>query len=304
MIKKREERCSPVKVWDRKELIEVPEVGIGAIRFVYDTMVGRLLAQTILCRKFVSDIYGWWQHTSWSKKKVEKFIAQYNISVDDCTVQDFPNFNAFFTRKRRSVEDLTAPGELPAIADSKLSAIPIRRRSRFAVKGVYYTVGELLENRALAREYEGGMCLIFRLAPDDYHRYAFPDKGTAEPTQQIQGVLHSVNPIAGSMGVYRRNTRHYTVLHTEHFGDVIQMEVGALLVGKICNHGRRSFEKLEEKGYFAYGGSTVILLCKKDTVTIDRDILEYSARGIETKVRLGERVGQSYELSLLSESEM
>ena len=282
-----------MKVWNRKELVEVPEVGIGAIRFVYGTVFGRLLAKGILCRKFVSDIYGWWQKSSLSKGKVEKFMEQYNIKVDDCTQQTFPNFNAFFTRQRKCIQDLTAPKELPAIADSKLSALPIGRDSRFTVKDVDYTVAELLENEDLAKAYEGGMCLIFRLAPDDYHRYSFPDRGTAEDTHEIKGVLHTVNPIAGTMKVYRRNTRHYTVLRTEHFGEMIQMEVGALLVGKICNHGHRSFKKLEEKGYFAYGGSTVILLCKKNTVAIDRDILDYSAKGIETKVRLGERIGQA-----------
>lgn len=282
-----------MQVWDRKELVEVPEVGIGAIRFVYGTVLGRLLAKGILCRKFVSDLYGLWQKSPLSRSKVKKFMEEYNISVEDCTEQDFPNFNAFFTRQRKAVEDHTAPHELPAIADSKLSALPIDRNSRFTVKGVEYTLPELLEDEILAKRYEGGLCLIFRLAPDDYHRYAFPDRGTAEDTHEIPGVLHTVNPIAGSMRVYRRNSRHYTVLHTEHFGEMIQMEVGALLVGKICNHGHRSFRKLEEKGYFAYGGSTVILLCRKDRVKIDGDILDYSAKGIETKVHLGERIGEA-----------
>lgn len=282
-----------MQVWDRKELVEVPEVGIGAIRFVYGTVLGRLLAKGILCRKFVSDLYGLWQKSPLSRSKVKKFMEEYNISVEDCTEQDFPNFNAFFTRQRKAVEDHTAPHELPAIADSKLSALPIDRNSRFTVKGVEYTLPELLEDEILAKRYEGGLCLIFRLAPDDYHRYAFPDRGTAEDTREIPGVLHTVNPIAGSMRVYRRNSRHYTVLHTEHFGEMIQMEVGALLVGKICNHGHRSFRKLEEKGYFAYGGSTVILLCRKDRIKIDGDILDYSAKGIETKVHLGERIGEA-----------
>ena len=282
-----------MQVWDRKELVEVPEVGIGAIRFVYGTVLGRLLAKGILCRKFVSDLYGLWQKSLLSRSKVKKFMEEYNISVEDCTEQDFPNFNAFFTRRRKAVEDHTAPHELPAIADSKLSALPIDRNSRFTVKGVEYTLPELLEDEILAKRYEGGLCLIFRLAPDDYHRYAFPDRGTAEDTREIPGVLHTVNPIAGSMRVYRRNSRHYTVLHTEHFGEMIQMEVGALLVGKICNHGHRSFRKLEEKGYFAYGGSTVILLCRKDRIKIDGDILDYSAKGIETKVHLGERIGEA-----------
>ena len=282
-----------MQVWNRKELVEVPEVGIGAIRFVYGTVLGRLLAKGILCRKFVSDLYGLWQKSPLSRSKVKKFMEEYGISAEDCTEQDFPNFNAFFTRQRKAVEDHTAPHELPAIADSKLSALPIDRNSHFTVKGVEYTLPELLENETLAKRYEGGLCLIFRLAPDDYHRYAFPDRGTAEDTQEIRGVLHTVNPIAGSMGVYRRNSRHYTVLHTEHFGEMIQMEVGAMLVGKIRNYGHRSFRKLEEKGYFEYGGSTVILLCRKGQVKIDRDILDYSAKGIETKVHLGERIGEA-----------
>lgn len=282
-----------MELWNRKELIEVPEVGIGAIRFTYGTIVGRMLAKGILCRKWVSDVYGLWQKSSLSKRKVKKFMKKYNISVDDCTEQEFSNFNDFFTRQRKQIEDQTAPHELPAVADSRLSALPIDRDSRFSVKGVEYTMAELLENEERAKAYEGGMCLIFRLAPDDYHRYSFPDRGTAEDTYEIPGVLHTVNPIAGSMKVYRRNTRHYTILRTEHFGEMIQMEVGAMLVGKICNHGYRSFKKLEEKGYFAYGGSTVILLCKKDKVVIDEDILDYSAKGIETKVRLGERIGRA-----------
>lgn len=280
-----------MQVWDREKLIELPEVGAGAIRFVYGTVIGRLLARGILCRKFVSKLYGSWQKSRFSRKKVQKFMRQYQIDVSDCTTQEFPNFNAFFTRQRKKIDDRTAAHELAAIADSKLSALPIDEDSVFTVKGVPYTLAQLLQDDMLAQTYMGGMCLIFRLSPEDYHRYAFPDAGTAEDTRIIRGVLHTVNPLAGTLAVYRRNTRHFTQLHTAHFGEMIEMEVGAMLVGKIRNHGHRSFSKLQEKGYFEYGGSTVILLCKKDRVIIDADILEHSARGIETKVHLGERIG-------------
>lgn len=281
-----------MQVWNRKELIETPEVGAGAMRFAYENPVGRALTKAILCRGFVSNLYAAWQKSRLSKGKVRKFIAQYHISLDDCTAQEFPNFNAFFTRQRKDYVNLTKENELPAIADSKLTALPIDGKRVFSVKGVPYTTAELLENEALAAEYAGGVCLIFRLSPDDYHRYVYPDAGTQEKTVAIKGVLHSVNPIAGSLGVYRRNARRYTVLHTAHFGDVVQMEVGALLVGKIRNHNETagSFAKLQEKGYFEYGGSTVILLLKKDAVTVDADILQYSAKGIETKVKIGERI--------------
>ena len=281
-----------MQVWNRKELIETPEVGAGAMRFAYENPVGRALTKAILCRSFVSNLYAAWQKSRLSKGKVWKFVAQYHISLDDCTAQEFPNFNAFFTRQRKNYVNQTTDNELPAVADSKLTALPIDKNRVFTVKGVPYTAAELLENEKLAAEYAGGICMIFRLSPDDYHRYVYPDAGTQEKTVAIKGVLHSVNPIAGSLGVYRRNARRYTVLHTAHFGDVVQMEVGALLVGKICNHNETagSFAKLQEKGYFEYGGSTVILLLKKDAVTVDADILQYSAKGIETKVKIGERI--------------
>ena len=284
-----------MQVWNRKALVEVPEVGIGAIRFAYGTTLGRILAKGILCRKFVSQIYGAWQKSPLSRGKVKKFMAQYHISVEDCTEKEFPDFNAFFTRQRKHYQDQTAEGQLPAIADSKLLALPISEGSIFEIKGVPYTVAELLENETLAKEFVGGFCLIFRLAPDDYHRYVYPDAGCQEKTVSIDGVLHTVNPIGGSLGVYRRNARRYTQLHTKHFGDVVQMEVGALLVGRICNHNETPAQvsKLEEKGYFEYGGSTVILFLKKDAAVIDEDILIHSAQGIETKVRIGEKIGVS-----------
>lgn len=287
-----------MQVWNRaaQKLTEEPEVGTGAMRFAYETRFGRLLTKAILCRKPVSDIYGAIQRSRLTRGKVRRFMRQYGITAEDCEKQTFDSFNDFFTRRRRPQPDTTAPDELPAVADCKLTALRIEENTVFTVKGVPYTLRELLGNEALAARFAGGWCLIFRLSPDDYHRYAYPDTGTQEQTVHIPGVLHSVNPIAGTLGVYRRNSRCYTLLHTHRFGDVVQMEVGALLVGKILNHEERpgaAFEKLQEKGYFAYGGSTVILLLEPGRVRLDEDIVSHSARGIESKVRTGERIGQT-----------
>ncbi len=283
-----------MQIFDRKTqtLIQQPEVGIGAIRFVYGTSLGRMLAKGILCRKFVSNAYAAWQKSCFSRGKVRKFMAQYQISVDDCTTREFPNFNAFFTRRRRCYVNQTPETGLPAIADAKLTALPIDGQSVCTVKGVPYTVAELLDDAALAARYVGGLCLIFRLAPSDYHRYAYPDNGRQDTTRLVPGVLHTVHPLAADLRVYRRNTRTVTVLHTEHFGQIVQLEVGALLVGKICNHCETDgeFTKLQEKGYFAYGGSTVILLLQHGTAVPDADIAAQSAAGIETQVHLGEQV--------------
>lgn len=287
-----------MQVWNRaqQKLTQEPVVGEGAMRFVYETAFGRMLAKGILCRKPISNLYGVLQRSRLTRGKVRRFIRQYDISLEGCTKQEFSSFNDFFTRRRLPRPDTTAPGVLPAIADSKLTALPIGDDTVFTVKGVPYTPAELLADDALAARYTGGLCLIFRLSPDDYHRYAYPDAGTQEAAVHIPGVLHSVNPIAGSQCVYRRNSRCRTLLHTAHFGDVVEMEVGALLVGRICNHTESagaSFEKLQEKGYFAYGGSTVILLLEPGRVRMDEDILTYSAQGVESKVRTGERIGEA-----------
>ena len=131
--------------------------------------------------------------------------------------------------------------------------------------------------------------MLFR----SYHRYCYAFSGEKGENIRIPGKLHTVNPIANEFfPIYKENAREYTILHTRVFGDVIAMEVGALLVGKIVNHhGQAPIRRGQEKGYFQFGGSTVVLLLKKDTALLDEDILENSRNGIETVVKFGERIG-------------
>lgn len=286
-----------IQVYDRaqKRIVDEKEVAVGSVKFLYNTRTGRILLKSFVYRKPVSNLYAAYEKSPLSRGKVKKFIKKYDIDTADCEQRKYRNFNEFFTRKRVEYVDQTKQNELPAIADSKLTVYPISKDCRFSIKNSNYSIGELLENEELGSRFDGGYCLIFRLAPNDYHRYVYPDSGSQEATVHIKGVLHSVNPVSADNNVYSRNARRWTMLHTEHFGDIIQMEVGALLVGKIRNHSRQAgvtFAKLEEKGYFEYGGSTTVLLIPKGVVEIDRDILEYSLKGIETKVTIGERVAQ------------
>lgn len=162
------------------------------------------------------------------------------------------------------------------------------------IKNSIYTVGELLNDEKLSREYKNGTCLIFRLTVDDYHRYCFIDDGSLKYRKVINGRLHTVGPISSKRyKVYSENNREYSVLKTRNFGKVIQIEVGALLVGKIKNHSIKVFKKGDEKGYFCFGGSTIVLLFKEKVIKMDEDILEYSKAGIETKIKMGEKIGET-----------
>ena len=70
------------------------------------------------------------------------------------------------------------------------------------------------------------------------------------------------------------------------------MEVGAMLVGKIKNlHGAGVVCRGAEKGMFLYGGSTVILLLEKGRVDLPEALFANTETGLETPVRMGEKIG-------------
>lgn len=137
--------------------------------------------------------------------------------------------------------------------------------------------------------------MIIRLTVDDYHHYCYVADGQKSANVILPGVFHTVNPAANdALPIYKENAREYTLLKTEKFGTVLMMEVGAMMVGKITNHERKAavVKKGQEKGYFEFGGSTVVLLLQHGHVRLDYDLVENSENGYETIVRMGERIGE------------
>jgi phosphatidylserine decarboxylase len=261
---------------------------------LYGSAPGRMILKP-LTAPWLSKLAGSFLSTGASRVFIKPFIKSNHIDMSQFEPVEYDSYNDFFSRRIRPEArpvDMD-PRHLISPADSKLTALPITEKGRFTLKHTEYTVGSLLKDPALAAEYVGGWCLIFRLTVDDYHRYCYAFSGEKGENIRLPGKLHTVNPIANDFfPIYKENAREYTVLHTREFGDVIAMEVGALLVGKIVNHhGPASVHRGQEKGYFQFGGSTVVLLLKKDTAILDEDILENSRNGIETVVKFGEKIG-------------
>ena len=142
-------------------------------------------------------------------------------------------------------------------------------------------------------EFTGGKMFVYRLTVDNYQRYCFTDGGRELVRRFIPGVLHTVNPIATERtDVFGKNCRELTLLETDSFGLVAVLEIGAMMVGRINNApARERVERGEEKGYFSFGGSTVVLLYRAGTAVPDEDIAKNSASGVETAVKYGERTG-------------
>ena len=265
------------------------------LALLYGHAFGRMLLKP-LTAPVLSKIAGQLLSTRASCMLIRPFIRANKIDMTQFEPVRYHSYNEFFSRKiRQDGRPIDRdPNHLISPCDSKLTVLPITPDTRFTLKHTEYTVASLLKNTKLASKYAGGYALIFRLTVDDYHRYCYVADGDKTKNIRIPGVLHTVNPIANDyFPIYKENAREYSILRNQEFGDILMMEVGALLVGKIVNHhGKAHVSRGQEKGYFQFGGSTVVLLLKAGVVEIDEDILENSRAGIETVVKYGEKIGR------------
>lgn len=285
-----EEAVSLSGRWER------PEAEGAGLRFLYHTSPGRALLKPLTARG-LSGLVGRFLDSRLSRPLIAPFVRRHGVRLSDYRRDDYACFNDFFCREirpeLRPIPD--DPSLLIAPCDGRLSAFRLEGDTVLTVKRSRYTLDELLGGDPIAARYRGGLCLVFRLCVDDYHRYCYPDSGTKGENRFLPGVLHTVRPIAlDRYPVFFQNCREYTVLDTAHFGPVTQIEVGALLVGKIENRrGAGSFVRGEEKGMFRYGGSTVILLLERDRAELPEEFFRQSALGLELRVRQGQPVGRA-----------
>ena len=269
------------------------------LKFLYDTFPGRVILKT-LTKPAISKMCGAFLETRLSKVLIPPFVYANAIDLSECFASDFKCFNDCFARRMRPgkrVFDMN-PSAFCAPCDGLLTVYEITPDLVISVKHSRYDLVRLLHSRKLADRYAGGYCLVFRLCVDNYHRYSYIDKGSKGVNHFIPGKLHTVQPIAlERVPVFTENSREFTVMNTENFGKIVQMEVGAMLVGKIHNHhGRHNFLRGQEKGFFKYGGSTIIVLVEKGRVVLDDKILKASAEEVETPVKLGEKIGNGWSL--------
>lgn len=262
---------------------------------LYGTAAGRLLLRPLVSPWF-SVLVGRLLDTRLSSVVIPLFVRSSHIDLSQCETQSFPSYNAFFTRKLRpQARPLDRdPYAFISPCDARLSVWPIAQDSRFLVKHTAYTLEELLKNKYLARQFEGGTLWLYRLCVEDYHRYIYPFDALKSRNVRIPGVFHTVNPIANdSYPIYKENTREYCLLKTKQFGTVLMMEVGAMLVGKIENRvsDPACVCRGAEKGNFAFGGSTIILLTQAGRVTPEKRFSSCIQSGEEIFVRMGERTG-------------
>lgn len=266
----------------------------GILKFLYHTVPGRLVLK-LLTSPTISKIGGAYMDSGISRIHIKGFIKNNHIDMSQYEETTYRCFNDCFTRK---ILEEMRPVDMDAEAlispcDGRLSAYRISEHSDFYIKHSHYRVKDLIKDSKTAPDYNGGVCLVFRLCVDDYHRYGNLDNGTIIENRYLKGKLHTVRPIAlERYPVFVQNSREYSIIETENFGTIAQIEVGALMIGRIQNHQTEGpVRKGEEKGMFLYGGSTIVVLLEKDVADIPKLYFENTAKDIETKVKYGSKIG-------------
>jgi len=282
------------KIYSRetKDIFEQKDSGDTPLKFLYKTKIGRFFLK-FLINPSISRISGKYNDSKISKLKIKRFIKSNNINMDDFIIEDFKNFNDFFTRKVKEEKRPMTSNQKKFIspADSKVLAYDITDDLMLTIKGSTYSLNELVNNEFDLSEFKNGKCLVFRLCVDDYHHYCYPDSGKLIKYNAIDGKLHTVRSISNDYKIYKENQREYSIIASDNFDNIVYIEVGAMLVGKIINNVKEEFTKGEEKGYFKLGGSTIVILIKENQLIIDKDIINNSKKDIETQVKYRETIG-------------
>jgi phosphatidylserine decarboxylase len=286
----------PIKYLNRESgQVETEQIyGEGFLRWAYGNPLGKLALHGFVKRPFFSKWYGHRMNAPKTTKKIAPFLESYGLDAGDFEKKtgEFTSFNDFFYRKLKpgARPIANAPVVLPAdgrhLGFAKASEI----ESVF-VKGQKFDLAGLLDSAELAIKYQDGPLLLSRLCPVDYHRFHFPCSGTPGETRLLNGPLFSVSPLAlrQQLSYLWENKRTITELVTKDFGTVICMEIGATCVGSIhqtFTPGHK-VKKGDEKGYFAFGGSSTLLLFEPGTVTLAADLLETSAKVMELYAKMG-----------------
>jgi phosphatidylserine decarboxylase len=269
--------------------------------WLYGSATGRWLRPLLTRSRLLHATVGRFAASRLSRRLVPWMVGRYGIDLGEAVVPagGFPTLDALFTRAlRHGARPIDPdPSTLVSPADGRLLVSgPIDGSLRLAVKGVSFSVTELVADGALARGLAGGTAAVFRLYAADCHRLFFPCSGMPSAPRLVRGGYESVSPRPGNgLPFYVLNRRTVTTLETGRFSRLVLVDVGGFLVGSIRHlavPGAR-VEKGAPRSLFRFGGSTLVLLAPEGAVEWDRGLLAASARGEETPVRIGQAIGRA-----------
>ncbi|MCI0539826.1 MAG: archaetidylserine decarboxylase [Verrucomicrobiales bacterium] len=280
--------------------------GQGFLRWTYGNPLGRLSLHAMVKRAFFSRWYGRQMDRPGSRKKIEPFISRYGVDAGEFAqaAESFNTFNEFFYRKLKPGVRPIDPRPDVAVfpADGRHLGFPdLSQTEGIFVKGAVFELAELLQDEKLAKRFHQGTLVLSRLCPVDYHRFHFPTAGIAAQPKLIRGPLYSVNPIALRQNIHilSENKRALCRMQSREFGLVLMLEIGATCVGSFeyTFSPGQPVAKGAEKGYFKFGGSSIVTLFEPGRIQLDEDLVANSREHRELYARMGDHLGTRRRLS-------
>ncbi len=266
------------------------------LKWLYTTSAGDIFLNTLIKRKFISEYYGLLMNKENSTGRIDGFVKEFDIDMSQFVEQDYKHFNDFFYRKiKNGAREINLDtNTVVSPSDGKIIVLEnISEDGNYFIKGDRYSLKEHFANHFDYKKFEDGSAVIVRLAPADYHRFHFPVDGEVSKCVTVEGDYFSVSPIAvlKNLRYFFMNKRTLTNIKTENFGEIMYSDIGATMVGSIIQTFKEGqVKKADEKGYFAFGGSSIILFFQKDKVVFEETILKNSRDGYETLVKMGEAI--------------
>ncbi|RPA89242.1 hypothetical protein L873DRAFT_1832040 [Choiromyces venosus 120613-1] len=249
-----------------------------------------------------------------SARDIKGFIAFHQLDLSEVLlpIDQFKTFNEFFFRALKpSARPCSAPDNPKVIvspADCRSVVFnKIDDATKIWIKGREFTIARLLGNAYPedVKRYEKGGLGIFRLAPQDYHRFHHPVDGLMGEPKLIKGEYYTVNPMAirSALDVYGENVRTCVPVDSPEFGRVMIICIGAMMVGStvITAKAGQQVKRTDELGYFQFGGSTIVLLFEPGRMVFDDDLVDNSNTALETLIRVGMSIGHSPGTAMVSE---
>jgi phosphatidylserine decarboxylase len=232
---------------------------------------------------------------------ISQFISYHDLDLDQVLdpINSFKTFNEFFYRKLKAGSRILAsPSPTVAVcpADSRSNCFEtVKSATDLWIKGTKFSVESLLDDKEQAEIFKDGSIAVFRLAPQDYHRFHIPVDGKVVSTKHIDGSYFTVNPMAvrASVDVFVENVRSVTMIDSVFHGRVAYVCIGAMLVGSIVitTQPGQEVKRMDEHGYFKFGGSTIVLLFESGKIAFDKDLVDNSNTSLETLVKMGNSLG-------------
>jgi phosphatidylserine decarboxylase len=295
-------QLEPIRFFNRYSgEIETEEVyGEPFMRWAYGTRMGKLALHALAKRALFSQWYGWRMNRTISSRRVAPFIQRYGLNASEFVEnpEAFKSFNEFFYRKLKPEARPVDPDPNSVVfpADGRhLGFQDVSKIEGIFVKGQVLDLKTLIQDEKLTHRFQKGSMVMSRLCPVDYHRFHFPAAGVPEKPKILNGPLFSVSPIAlrENIRFLVENRRARSVMQTPKHGLVLMFEIGATNVGSIeyTFVPNQPVQKGAEKGFFKFGGSSMITLFEPGRVELAADLLEQTRRQTELYARVGDRMG-------------